>query len=86
MHHGYSGSGAGGSSSESSGLRVWPIMAGYRGRPAADVDAVVQAVTALASFAADSGGRVVELEVNPLLVLPAGRGAVAVDALLTGWW
>jgi len=68
------------------GLRVWPVLAGYRGRPAADVDAVVRAVTALASFAADSGGHVVELEVNPLLVLPAGHGAVAVDALLTGWW
>jgi len=71
------------------GLRVWPILAGYRGRPAADVGAVVGAVTALATFAADSGGRVVELEVNPLLVLPAGliasQGAVAVDALLTGW-
>src|SRR5690606_25515115 len=31
-------------------LRIWPLLAGYRNRPAADVDAVVDAVLALAGY------------------------------------
>jgi hypothetical protein len=41
---------------------------------------VVEAIGAIVAFAADHADRLVELEVNPLLVLP-GR-AVAVDALI----
>jgi hypothetical protein len=61
------------------GLRVGPVLAGYRGRPA-DLEAVVAAVEAVAAFAVDQAERLLELEVNPLLVLP--DGAVAVDALV----
>ena len=60
-------------------LRVGPVLEGFRGR-AADLDAVVAAVEAIAAFAADHADRLVELEVNPLLVLP--EGAMAVDALI----
>ncbi|MGA8247200.1 MAG: acetate--CoA ligase family protein, partial [Nocardioides sp.] len=62
-----------------SGLRVGPVLAGYRGR-AADLEATVSAVEAVAAFALDHADRLVELEVNPLLVLP--DGAMAVDALI----
>jgi acetyl-CoA synthetase len=61
------------------GLRVGPVLEGFRGR-AADLEAVVSAVEAIARFAADHADRLVEIEVNPLLVLP--EGAVAVDALI----
>jgi hypothetical protein len=61
------------------GLRVGPALEGYRGRDA-DLDAVVDAVGAIGRFATDHADRLVELEVNPLLVLP--RGAMAVDALI----
>lgn len=61
------------------GLRIWPLLAGYRSRPAADVDALVEAVQALARCAAAVNG-LVELEVNPYLARP--KGGVAVDALL----
>jgi acyl-CoA synthetase (NDP forming) len=61
------------------GLRVGPVLEGFRGRNA-DLDAVVAAVEAIAAFATDHADRLVELEVNPLLVLP--EGAMAVDALI----
>lgn len=61
------------------GLRIWPLLAGFRGRPAADVDALVAAAQALARCAAAVDG-LVELEVNPYLARP--KGGVAVDALL----
>jgi acyl-CoA synthetase (NDP forming) len=61
------------------GLRVGPVLEGFRGH-GADLDAVVDAVEAIARFATDHAHRLVELEVNPLLALPSG--AVAVDALV----
>jgi len=63
-------------------LRVWPLLQGYRGKPAGDVAAAVQAVLALARYVEANAARIVELEINPLLVRPEGKGAVAVDALL----
>lgn len=62
-------------------LRTWPLLAGFRGRPAGDVAAVVRAVSGLVAYATDDATGLLELDVNPLLVLPEGRGAVAVDVL-----
>ncbi|QUH03600.1 acetate--CoA ligase family protein [Saccharopolyspora erythraea] len=58
------------------GLRIWPLLAGFRG-PGADVDAVVDAVGAIADYAS-AGDDLVELDVNPLLALPEGTAAVDV--------
>ena len=63
-------------------LRCAPLLRGHRGRPAGDVDAAVAAVMAVANFGAAHGAALEELDVNPLAVLPAGQGAVALDALL----
>lgn len=63
-------------------LRGARVLEGVRGRPPADVPALVDAVLAVSRLAADAAGEIAELDVNPLLVLPAGRGAVAVDALM----
>jgi len=64
------------------GLKIWPLLNGYRGRPAGDVDALVQAVSAIANFGTAHASQLAELDVNPLLVLPAGQGVLAVDALI----
>jgi succinyl-CoA synthetase beta subunit len=64
------------------GLRIAPKLAGWRGRPAADVPAAVEAILAVARLAEAHADRLLELEVNPLIVRPVGLGAVAVDALL----
>ncbi|MBO0845873.1 MAG: acetate--CoA ligase family protein [Nocardioides sp.] len=61
------------------GLRIGPVLQGFRERDA-DLEAVVSAVEAIAAFAIDHADRLVEVEVNPLLVLP--DGAMAVDALI----
>lgn len=63
-------------------LKVWPLLTGFRGRPAGDVDALVDAVLAVAAYAQAHAGQLVELDVNPVLVLPQGRGVLAVDALI----
>lgn len=63
-------------------LKSWPLLDGHRGRPVADVAAAVDAVLAFARMAAGLGGRLIEAEINPLVVLPAGRGVRAVDGVV----
>lgn len=62
------------------GLKIAKLLKGYRGKAAGDIGAVVDAVMAVASYAEAHRGDLVELDVNPLMVLP--KGAVAVDALI----
>ena len=65
-------------------LRGLPLLSGYRGRPTGDLAALAQAIVALSQLADEP--TVVEAEINPLIVRPAGEGVTAVDALakLTG--
>ncbi|MFN3644581.1 MAG: acetate--CoA ligase family protein, partial [Gemmobacter sp.] len=60
-------------------LRLWPRLDGYRGRPRADVAAVVDAALAVQALMRVAP-RLAEVEINPLMVRAAG--AVAVDALI----
>jgi acyl-CoA synthetase (NDP forming) len=62
-------------------LKVWKLIEGFRGK-SGDVAATVRAIEAVAAFAEAHRGLIEELDVNPLLVLPPGHGAVAVDALI----
>lgn len=63
-------------------LRLRPLLDGVRGAPAADIDALAEAVARFSALAAALGDRVEAIDVNPILVLP--HGAVAVDALVVG--
>ncbi len=63
-------------------LDVAKLFGGYRGKAAADVDALIEAVLSVARYAAANVSRLLELDVNPLIVRPAGRGAVAVDTMM----
>ena len=60
-------------------LKLWPILDGVRGRPKLDVDAVADTLVRLSWLAHDLGGRLQDLEINPLIVRVAGQGAVAAD-------
>ena len=60
-------------------LRLWPMLAGHRGRPAVAVEAVVEAVSALGALVRDDRS-IIEVEINPLIV--THEAAVAVDALM----
>ena len=61
-------------------VRSLMALAGYRGRPAGDFDALARAMVALSQLADDAS--IAEAEINPLIVRPAGEGVVAVDALV----
>jgi acetyl-CoA synthetase len=63
-------------------LEVGRLLDGYRGGPRGDRRAVVAAIMAVAAYAQAHAAYLEELDVNPLMVLPEGRGAVAVDALI----
>jgi acetyl-CoA synthetase (ADP-forming) len=65
------------------GLRAAPLLRGLRGRPAADIEAAAEALERLSWLAADLGQRLVELDINPLILRAAGQGAIAVDARAT---
>ncbi len=61
-------------------LRVWPVLAGHRGRPAADIEAAIEAIERVQRLM-EADPDVVEVEINPLIVTE--HAAWAVDALVT---
>ncbi|AMW11137.1 pimeloyl-CoA synthetase [Streptomyces qaidamensis] len=63
------------------GLRGRALLDGVRGRPAADLDALVEVVLRVQRMALELSDQLAELDINPLMVLPQGQGAVALDAL-----
>ncbi len=63
-------------------VRGFPLLAGARGRPKADVTALVDVIMKVQRLAVDHAGHLTELDINPLLVLPKGQRAIALDALI----
>jgi hypothetical protein len=61
-------------------LRVAPVLNGARGQAAADLDAIADAITAMSALAAELGGMLAGLDVNPLICDPSG--VMAVDVLI----
>ncbi len=64
------------------GLRCAPLFNGYRGKPAADINAAIDAIISVQDYAIAQSGQLIELDINPLIVKSAGNGAVAADALI----
>ena len=62
------------------GLRLSRLLDGWRGAPKIPLAPVLDAIEAVQRFAGAQAGRLVELEINPLICTPGG--AVAADALL----
>jgi acyl-CoA synthetase (NDP forming) len=63
-------------------LKSAPLLAGYRGRPAADTEATVSAILAIQEYAISQASSLIELDVNPLLIGAEGTGVFAADALI----
>lgn len=61
-------------------LRAARLLQGFRGRAPADLDALARSLHALATRVLAEGGKVAELEINPLFVY--ADHAVAVDVLM----
>jgi len=64
------------------GLRGARVLGGVRGRPPADLEALLDVLLAVSRLGVDAAGAVTALDINPLLVRARGGGAVAVDALV----
>jgi acyl-CoA synthetase (NDP forming) len=64
------------------GLKLFPLLDGFRGRPKADLDAAVGAIEKLAGFVLAHADEIEELDVNPLIVCAKGQGAWVADALM----
>jgi len=62
------------------GLRCFALLDGYRGKPRANIEGVIDAIAAIASYAQANADRLVELDVNPLIA--TAQEATAVDALI----
>ena len=64
------------------GLRGAALLRGARGRPAADMAALARMLSRLSAFAVAAGPRLHAIDLNPVLVMPAGEGAWAADAVI----
>jgi hypothetical protein len=58
------------------------LLQGFRGRPAADLEALEDTLVRVSHLAMHLEGHLAELDINPLMVLQPGRGVKAVDALV----
>ncbi len=63
-------------------LRLYPLLEGVRGAPPADIAALADAMVRLAWLAHDHAAARLEIDVNPLVVLPAGQGVRVLDSLV----
>ena len=61
-------------------LKIAPILNGYRGQPAVDMPALVDAVMSVQSYVQQNMNDVLEVEINPIIATPTT--AIAVDALI----
>ena len=64
-------------------LKCAPLLKGFRGRPPADVDAAADVILAVAEQVEKEPSAIIELDINPLMLLAEGQGAVAGDALIS---
>jgi acetate---CoA ligase (ADP-forming) len=63
-------------------LTIGKLFNGYRGKAAADVNALIDIVLCVTRYASANLSTLVEIDVNPVIVRPAGLGAVAVDTMI----
>jgi len=61
-------------------LKVFPIIKGFRNNPEGDIEAIINCVMSVVKLINEND--IIELDINPLLVLKRGSGVIAVDALI----
>ncbi|MFC2046358.1 acetate--CoA ligase family protein, partial [Chloroflexota bacterium] len=64
-------------------IRCAPLFSGFRGAPPADLNAAADVILAVAGMVEDDPASIVELDINPLMLLAEGQGVVAADALIS---
>lgn len=63
-------------------LKTAALLNGYRGLPKGDVEALIDAILAVARFVEENADSIEEIDINPLMVRPEGNGVMAVDAYI----
>jgi acyl-CoA synthetase (NDP forming) len=63
-------------------LKCAPLLNGFRGAPPADLNAAAEIILAVAGMVENDPSSIIELDINPLMVMAEGQGAVAADALI----
>ena len=64
-------------------VRITPLLIGYRGGEAANIDAIVDAVLKLQDFVSDHADEIAEIEINPL-ICTKDRAMIADTLLVKG--
>jgi acyl-CoA synthetase (NDP forming) len=64
-------------------LKCAPLLSGFRGSPAADLNAAADVILAIAGMVEKDPSSIIELDINPLMLLADGQGVVAADALVS---
>lgn len=64
------------------GLRIAPLLAGTRGDPGLDVEALADIAVRVGRLTTAAAGAIAAIDLNPVMLGPAGQGAVVVDALV----
>jgi acetyl-CoA synthetase len=64
-------------------LKCAPLFSGFRGAPPADLNAAVDVILAVAGMVEDDPSSIIELDINPLMLLAEGQGVFAADALIS---
>lgn len=59
------------------------LLNGFRGKPKGDIEALIDVIVKVGEMTVDLAGRIDSLDINPLLILPEGKGVIAVDALVS---
>jgi acyl-CoA synthetase (NDP forming) len=62
--------------------RAYGLLKGFRGKPAADIDALARTLAQLSQFAAANADQISSIDLNPVVALEAGRGVFALDAVI----
>jgi acyl-CoA synthetase (NDP forming) len=64
-------------------LKCAPLFNCFRGTPPADLNAAADVIMAVAGMVENDPSSIIELDINPLMLLAEGRGVVAADALIS---
>ena len=63
-------------------LKINKLLKGYRDRPKGDIHDLVKTILKIAKFAEKNASRLIEVDINPLIVRTEGKGVIAGDALI----
>ena len=63
-------------------IKGFKVLTGARGKAKADISAIADVLVKVSRMALDLEEQIVELDINPLLVMPEGKGVCVADALV----